>query len=494
MRPMKLRSQLVLLTLGNLFLLFAFAGAAGWVAAQGGFAPSTETAWLAALCLLGAVALQLLLALALAKRIARSTAPLDSIAKALMTGAKAEMPPKIRVAELAEACDKLVHAVEAVQGRDAALRAADRTKDDFFAMLGHELRNPLAALSAAAHVLRNTASRDGALRATEIIARQVQHMTRLIEDLLDLSRVTRGKVSLSRQPLNLALTVEKTVQELRVAGRLERHDVRLELSEVWARADEARIQQIVSNLVGNAVKYTPDGGSIVVSLRRDRDVAVLRVRDNGIGMSPELAARVFDLFVQGEEPGRRGAAGLGIGLALVKHLAELHGGKAFAASSGPGEGSIFTVSLPAIEAHAEEAAAAVAAAPESRHRILLVEDNADTRETMVAALELDGHSVYEAVDGDAGMRTIAEVKPDVAVIDIGLPGLNGYEVASALRRDPEYQKMVLVAITGFEQPDSLRRAREAGFDEYVTKPIPPERLVRLIDAAFAAKARRPASG
>ena len=210
MRPMKLRSQLVLLTLGNLFLLLAFAGAAGWVAAQGGFALSTETAWLMALCLLGAVALQLLPALALAKRIARSTAPLDSIAKALMTGAKAEMPPKIRVAELAGACDKLVHAVNAVQARDAALRAADRTKDEFFAMLGHELRNPLAALAAAAHVLRNAPSGEGAL--------QVQHMSRLIEDLLDLSRVTRGKVSLSRQPLNLALTVEKTVHELRVAG------------------------------------------------------------------------------------------------------------------------------------------------------------------------------------------------------------------------------------------------------------------------------------
>jgi signal transduction histidine kinase/ActR/RegA family two-component response regulator len=491
MRPMKLRSQLVLLTLGNLFLLLAFAGAAGWVAAQGGFALSSETAWLMALCLLGAIALQLLPALALAKRIARATAPLDSIAKALMTGAKAEMPPKIRVAELAGACDKLVHAVNAVQARDAALRAADRTKDEFFAMLGHELRNPLAALAAAAHVLRNAPSGEATVRATDVVARQVQHMSRLIEDLLDLSRVTRGKVSLSRQPLNLALTVEKTVHELRVAGRLDRHDVRLELSEVWTRADEARIQQIVSNLVGNAVKYTPEGGSIVVTLRRDRDVAVLRVRDNGIGMSPELAARVFDLFVQGEEPGRRGAAGLGIGLALVKHLAELHGGKAFAASSGSEQGSTFTVSLPAIEAHAEEAAAAVAGTPESRHRILLVEDNADTRETMVAALKLDGHRVYEAVDGNTGMRTIAEVKPDVAVIDIGLPDLDGYEVASALRRDPECQNMVLVAITGFEQPDSLRRAREAGFDEYVTKPIPPDRLVRLIDAAFAAKARRP---
>jgi CheY-like chemotaxis protein len=405
-----------------------------------------------------------------------------------MAGAKADLPT-MPVAELAEAGEKLVQAANAVRGRDAALRAAERTKDEFLAILGHELRNPLGALAAAAHVLRQAPAGEGALRATEVVTRQVDHMTRLIEDLLDLSRVTRGKASLSRQPLNLAAAVEKSLNELRLAGRLERHDVRLEVSEVWARADEARIQQIVSNLVGNAVKYTPEGGSIVVTLRRDRDAAVLRVRDNGTGMSPDLAARVFDLFVQGEEPGKRGAAGLGIGLALVKHLAELHGGKAFAASSGPGQGSIFTVSLPAIEAR-PEAAPGLAAAQESRHSILLVEDNADMRRTMIAALELDGHEVYEAADGNAGIRAIAEVKPDVAVIDIGLPGLNGYEVAAALRRDPQCQGMVLVAMTGLEQPDSLRRAREAGFDEYVTKPIPPERLVRLIDAARASRNRR----
>lgn len=489
MRPMNVRSQFVLLTVGNLLILLALA-AATWITAQGAIPPSAETLWLMALGIAGVLALQLLPTLAVAKRISDSTAALGSIAKAMLTGAKAEIPPAIRVGELADAGEKLVHAANAVQARDATLRAADRTKDEFFAMLGHELRTPLAALGAAAHVLRNAPSGDGTRRATEVVTRQVGHMTRLIEDLLDLSRVTRGKVSLARQPLNLASAVEKSVHELRVAGRLERHGVRLELSEVWAQADEARIQQIVSNLVGNAVKYTPEGGSIAVSLRRDRDAAVLRVRDNGVGMSPELAARVFDLFVQGEEPGKPRAAGLGIGLALVRQLAELHGGKAFAASSGLRQGSTFTVSLPAIEARAGEAAAPVAAAPQSRHRILLVEDNADARETMVAALELEGHHVYQAADGNAGLRAIAEVKPDVAVIDIGLPGLDGYEVASALRRDPECQTMVLVAITGFEQPDSLRRAREAGFDEYLTKPVPPERLVRLIDAARAARSKR----
>ena len=489
MRPMKVGSQLALLTAGNLLVLLALAAAA-WIAAYGAIPPSPEALRLMALGLAVALALQLLLALAMAKRISASAAALGAIAKALLTGAKAETPAAIRVDELAETGEKLVQAANAVQARDAALRAADRTKDEFFAMLGHELRTPLAALGAAAHILRNAPAGDGAQRATEVVTRQVEHMTRLIEDLLDLSRVTRGKVSLARQPLNLAPAVEESVNELRVAGRLERHSVRLELSEVWAQADEARIQQIVTNLVGNAVKYTPDGGSITVSLRRDRDAAVLRVRDDGVGMSPELAARVFDLFVQGEEPGKPRAAGLGIGLALVRQLAELHGGKAFAASSGLRQGSTFTVSLPAIEARAGEVAAPVAAAPQSRHRILLVEDNADARETMVAALELDGHRVYQAADGNAGLRAVAELRPDVAVIDIGLPGLDGYAVASALRRDPECQTMVLVAITGFEQPDSLRRAREAGFDEYLTKPVPPDRLVRLIDAARAARSKR----
>ena len=489
MQAMKVRSQLVLLVLGSFMVLLALAGAA-WIVVEGLVAPSSENLWVITVSLGGALGVQLVLAAALAKRVCASAGALGSIAKPLLSGVKAEMPAAIRVSELADAANKLVQAANAVHARDVALRAADRSKDEFFAVLGHELRNPLSALAAAAHVLRRAESPDAARRATEVVTRQVDHMTRLIEDLLDLSRVSRGKVRLSRQPLNLASAVEKCVNEMRVAGRLDRHDLRLELSDVWTRADEARIQQIVSNLVGNAVKYTPEGGSIVVSLWRERDEAVLRVRDTGVGMSSELAARVFDLFVQGEEPGKRRTAGLGIGLALVRQLAELHGGKAFAASSGPQQGSTFTVSLPAIEAHAAQAATPAVAAPQSRHRILLVEDNADTRETMVAALELSGHRVYQAADGNAGVRALAELRPDVAVIDIGLPGLDGYEVASAVRRDPECQKMVLVALSGLEQPDSLRRAREAGFDEYLAKPVAPERLVRLIDAARAARSKR----
>jgi CheY-like chemotaxis protein len=205
-------------------------------------------------------------------------------------------------------------------------------------------------------------------------------------------------------------------------------------------------------------------------------------------MSPELAARVFDLFVQGEGGERRGG-GLGIGLTLVRHLAELHGGKVFAASSGAGQGSVFTVVLPAIEAQAA-IAAPVEAAPHAPRRILLVEDNADARNTLFAALELQGHRVYEAADGRAGMRALEAVKPDVAIVDIGLPDLPGYEIASALRENPAREAMVLIALTGLDGPETSRRALAAGFDDCVTKPIAPERLLRLVDAAFVTKARR----
>ncbi len=379
--------------------------------------------------------------------------------------------------------------LDAARAREAALRATDRAKDEFIAMLGHELRNPLGALAAVSHILRKVGEKEPpVLNAAEVLGRQVQQMSRLLEDLLDVSRVTRGKVSLNRQPLDFSQAVEKAVEELKLAGRLERHDIRLDLSPVWVRADEARIEQIVANLVGNAIKYTPARGAIEVALRRDRDTAVLRVRDTGIGMSPELVARVFDLFTQGEGPARQ--AGLGIGLALVRHLAELHGGKAFAASAGPGEGSIFTVTLPAIEAQPAVPAAASSIAPQARHSILLVEDDVDARSAMLEALRLDGHRVYQANDGESGIRAATAVRPDVAIIDIGLPGRDGYEVASALRQTLAPPEMVLIAVTGYEQPDSMRRARAAGFDEYVTKPIAPDRLVRLIDAALAAKTRR----
>jgi signal transduction histidine kinase/ActR/RegA family two-component response regulator len=388
-----------------------------------------------------------------------------------------------RVRALREANAALAAEARVARTREAAARNAERAKDEFVAMLGHELRNPLTALAAAAQVLQKAGS-GAAAETAGMVGRQVEQMTRLVEDLLDLTRVTRGKVSLAREPLELTALVGKTLDELAAAGRLGRHALSRELSPVWVRADPARVAQIVANLVGNAVKYTPAGGAIGVSVWRDGDTAVLRVRDSGAGMAPELAARAFDLFVQADDTNQRGAGGLGIGLALVKQLAELQGGKAFAASTGPGEGAVLTVTLPAIDAAVLPAAPAPAAG-RHLHNIVLIEANDDTRRSLAAALQLDGHAVHQAADGTAGIEAMASVHPDVAVVELRLPGLDGFQVARSLRSSDEHSGTVLIALTGYGHPDALRRAREAGFDEYVTKPIAPEKLVRLMDVALA---------
>jgi signal transduction histidine kinase/ActR/RegA family two-component response regulator len=494
MRPMKLRSHLLLLTLGTLLPIVVFAAIAGWmllVGLQDSSLDATETVWLMGAGVAAGIALALLLAAALARKIASPITSLAAATKALVSGARFELPRAVRIREIAEAAEALDKAAAAVRSREAAARDAERAKDEFLAMLSHELRNPLATLASAAYLLRRSAADAASGQAADTVSRQVQHMTRLIEDLLDLSRITKGKLSLSRRPLDLAQVARQAVEELRAAGRLEQHRIQLELEPAWARADEARIEQIAANLIGNALKNTPENGEIAISVRRARDSVLLSVRDSGVGMAPELAARVFDLFVQGEREHGRG--GLGIGLALVKQLAELHGGSAAAVSAGLGRGAEFIVSLPAIEAPAEQAAPPPPARKATRggHRILLIEDHDDTRRNLCAALALDGHQVREAADGNAAIRSAAEFNPEVAIIDVGLPGPNGFQVAQTLR-GASGTPIVLIALTGYTQPDALRRAREAGFDEYVTKPIAPERLSRLIEATLARRRDRPA--
>ena len=482
---LKLLPRLIVLYL-SLVPLLAVAAAAAWMAATGRLA-SEQATWQLGVAALVAIFVAAAATAVFSRRLSAAIVNLGAIAKGLVSGAQPQ-PTAPAVHEITEAREALAAAAAALRAREAAWHATDRAKDDFAAMLGHELRNPLGTLAAAAHVLRSVAPSQGpAKQASDTVLRQIEQMTRLVEDLLDLNRVARGKVSLNRQPLDLRAAVEAALRELGAAGRLEKHLVETELSTAWVRADEARVQQIVFNLVGNAVKFTPEGGKVTIGLRRDRDTAVLRVRDSGVGMSPELAARAFDLFVQGESGERAG--GLGIGLALVKRLAELHGGNAFAASSGVGEGAVFTVVLPAIEAQSADAQPSVAAPERHSHRILLIEDNEAARRALQAALEIEGHQVYAAENGNAGLDQASIVAPDVAVIDIRLPGMSGYEIAEALRRDAQRRGMVLIALTGYGQPDSLRRAQEAGFDQYVTKPITPDRLVRLIDVACAARAR-----
>jgi PAS domain S-box-containing protein len=359
-------------------------------------------------------------------------------------------------------------------GRQEAARAeaeaANRAKDEFLAMLGHELRNPLGAISSAAQVLALAEARGAdTTRPREIIQRQVQHLTRLVDDLLDVSRVVAGKVVLRPQPVDLA-DVARRVATLH-GGR---HALTLHTRAVWVSADPTRLEQIVTNLLANAVKYTPAGGEIVVATGSEDTGAVLRVRDSGAGIPPELLPRVFDLFVQGDRTLERMGGGLGIGLTLVRRLVELHGGTVEAASAGSNRGSTFTVRLPALAAPAAADPVATSPGAGTPRRVLVVEDNDDAREMLTSLLALLGHEVHEARDGLTAVSEARRLRPDVALIDIGLPGLDGYEVARRVRADAPGVR--LVAVTGYGQPDDLARARAAGFDVHIVKPVDPQQI------------------
>ena len=369
-------------------------------------------------------------------------------------------------------------------GQQEAARAeaesANRTKDEFLAMLGHELRNPLGAISSAAHVLSRTAGGNSASsRASEIIGRQVQHLARIVDDLLDVSRVVAGKVVLRVQPVDLG-EIARRVATLHGGPVGARHVISVHTTPTWISADPTRLEQVLTNLLANAVKYTAAGGEITVGVRRDGDRAVLTVRDTGVGIRPELLPRVFDLFVQGDRSLERSAGGLGIGLTLVRQLVELHGGTVEAASAGPGRGSTFTVRLPILAAPPESRDAARPAAPGPARRVLVVEDNDDAREMLRNLLHLFGHEVHEACDGTSAIEQARRLRPDAALIDIGLPGIDGYEVARRIRADVPGAR--LVALTGYGQPEDRERALAAGFDVHLVKPVDPEQLERLLSA------------
>ena len=369
-------------------------------------------------------------------------------------------------------------------GRQEAARAeaeaANRTKDEFLAMLGHELRNPLGAISSAAHVLSRTAGGNTAMsRASDIIGRQVQHLARIVDDLLDVSRVVAGKIALHPQAIELA-ELARRVATLHGGPAGARHVIHVQTSPVWVSADPTRLEQILTNLLANAVKYTPPGGEISVTVRRDGERAVLSVRDTGVGIRAELLPRVFDLFVQADRSLERTAGGLGIGLTLVRQLVQLHGGTVEAASAGPGRGSTFTVWLPIVHAPPgpRDAARPVLAGPS--RRILIIEDNDDAREMLRNLLHLFGHEVHEACDGATGLAEARRLRPEAALIDVGLPGMDGYEVAGRIRAEVPGAR--LVALTGYGQPEDRERALAAGFDEHLVKPVDPEQLERMLAA------------
>ncbi|MFT3914639.1 MAG: ATP-binding protein [Anaeromyxobacteraceae bacterium] len=387
---------------------------------------------------------------------------------------RTELELRARVAELRRAQE--------------ALLDADRRKNDFLGVLSHELRNPLAPIQNALHLVeRSPADGEVARRARMVVRRQVQHLTRLVDDLLDLTRISRGKVRIQRSVLDLRDVVRAVTEDH--APLLERaglaHPLTLPAAPVRVNVDAERVSQVVGNLLQNAEKFTPPGGSVAVSLREEGGRAVLTVEDTGIGMEPALVARMFEPFAQGEGGPARVRGGLGLGLALSKGLVELQGGTVSASSGGPGRGSRFTVSFP-VDA-SPPGPEPTAAPPPGRcrhpHRVLVVEDNLDAAQTLADVLSLEGHEVQLAPDGATGIGMARSLHPDVVLCDIGLPDMDGYEVARAMRSDPALQGVRLIAVSGYTQPEDRERGRAAGFDAQLPKPAPLDQLQALIEAA-----------
>jgi PAS domain S-box-containing protein len=375
-----------------------------------------------------------------------------------------------------------------------ALQDADRRKDEFLAMLGHELRNPLAAIANASHSMTQMPPEDPRARVVqERIARQTRHMTRMVEDLLDVSRLRGSKIELQREPIQLDTLLrraEETVQSM-LGGHGNQLFVQVPREPVWLDADPVRLEQVLVNLLTNAVRYTPSGGRIWLSGEIEDGQAIVRVRDTGIGLAPELRPRLFELFSQVHEVGEPNR-GLGVGLFLVKQLVELHGGVVTADSPGLGEGSTFTISLPSIlHLPVPDALRRLrqTVRDDRGRRALVVEDNRDAAESLLEVLECWGHTARHAVDGEQGLRLALEFEPDVVLLDLGLPGMDGYEVARRLRRERRLRGTLVVAVSGYPQGEGQRLGREACCDHHFTKPVDLEAMRELIESA--ASVRRP---
>jgi signal transduction histidine kinase len=381
---------------------------------------------------------------------------------------------------------------------ELALKEADRHKDEFLAMLAHELRNPLAPIRNAVHLMKlKTLEDPQVVLSRDIIERQLLQLSRLVDDLLDVSRITRGKINLARQRVELKELVARAVETVAPLIEARHHtlDVELPKGPLAIYGDSMRLTQALGNVLGNAAKFTDAGGRITVrARRRGRDVEIA-VRDTGIGIEPEVLPCIFDLFTQLDHPTGRPHGGLGIGLALVRQLVQMHDGAVTALSEGAGRGSEFLIRLPLSisridstgaqdsgeKSPAEESdkPAALARQPLQR-RILVADDNPDARESLAALLSLGGHEVFRAQDGSDALETAERCRPDVALLDIGMPRANGYEVARHIRRQPWGRDMVLVALTGWGQESDRRRSREAGFDSHLTKPVDPDVLDELL--------------
>jgi PAS domain S-box-containing protein len=370
-----------------------------------------------------------------------------------------------------------------------ALKEAAQRKDEFLAMLAHELRNPLTPLRNALQILRvRGGDAEVVDRSREMMERQVVHLGRLVDDLLDVSRITTGKVQLKQQRLDLVRLARQAV-----ADHLATYEAKGIIllvdgpaTPVWVSGDPTRLAQILDNLLTNALKFTGDGGSVRVGVAADPDrgEAVLSVRDSGVGIEPDMLARLFEPFSQADRTLDRSAGGLGLGLAIVRGLAELHGGGVRAESGGLGLGSLFTVTLPARAELAALSDRPAPARPDAKHlRVLVVEDNRDAADSLRMLLETYGYEVAVAYTGPDGVRAAGVFRPEVVICDVGLPGMDGYAVAAALRGDPATAKSRLIALTGYGREEDRRRAREAGFDHHLTKPADPGALEAVLAGA-----------
>jgi signal transduction histidine kinase/ActR/RegA family two-component response regulator len=445
----------------------------------------------------------------LARLLTRDLSQLQAFSSRFMgEGLEHERAPvrgSAEVASLAEAINRMLDRLneqhsalrnerEKLKQLTVALQAADRRKDDFLAMLAHELRNPLAPISTGAELLRLLSADPRVADTAEVIARQVRHMTKIVDDLLDVSRVTRGLVTLDKVPLDLAAVVATAVEQARPLMDARRHTLTLHLppGPLPVNGDRARLVQVVSNLLNNAAKYTPDGGRIEVSLDAGPDQWLLRVKDNGIGIAPELMPEIFDLFTQGSRSADRSQGGLGLGLALVRDLAALHGGHVAAHSDGAGQGATFTLTLPrGTLAPAAAPQPAALDAPAARPlRVMVVDDNADAAASLAALLQLQGHAVEVQHDGPSALARVQRAQApaiDAFVLDIGLPGMDGNVLAQRLRALPAARCALLVALTGYGQGQDRERSARAGFDHHLVKPADPEALAQLLAHHAAAR-------
>ena len=379
---------------------------------------------------------------------------------------------------------------ESLRRQTEALREADHRKDDFLATLSHELRNPLAPLRNAVQILSLRGDDPEVVAQTnELLDRQVQQMARMVDDLLEVSRIGRGKISLQKAPVDLAEVVATAVETSRPLIDAHRHVLTVSLPDrpVRVEADAARMAQVISNLLNNAAKYTEDGGRIELIAGRVSEEAVLRVRDNGVGIAPEILPQVFDMFMQVESSADRSQGGLGIGLTLVRCLVEMHGGKIEARSAGMGKGSEFLVRLPALTDPAPESArkpleTPSAASAKSSRRMLVVDDNVDSAESMAVLLRFHGHDVRLAYDGQSALEEAHAFRPEVMFLDLDLPKMDGYQVARRLRLEPAMRDMTLVAMTGYGQQEDRQRTQEAGFRLHLVKPVDFNKVEELLSS------------